>query len=108
MSVMHVLRRNLLPRQPKRLQKSVLIPKRKGGINKVINVLHFFAYLFEHAEHHLAEHKQINWDQLLIKTLNVATNMEPARIPATYILGLTIVNAGDDPHIVQSPHGRDF
>ena len=74
--------------KPNAFRKAFWSQTRKGGINEVINVLHFFADLLEHAQHDLAEHEKINWDQLLIKSLDIAANMEPARILAADVLGL--------------------
>ena len=73
-----------------------------------MNVLHFFADLLEHAEHDLAEHEQIYRDQFLVKPLDVAANVEPARIFAADVLGLAVVNAGNNPHVVQPPDRRDL
>src|SRR6266550_513890 len=76
-----------------------------GHIKVVFRILHLLTDLLQHGEHDLAEHKQVYRDQFFVEPLYVAADMEPARILTADVLGLAIVNARNNPHVVELPKG---
>ena len=84
---------SFLGRNSKGLAESFQVPGGKGGIDEEGDVLHLFADLLEHAEHDLAEHEQVDRDQFFVEPLDVAADMEPARILAADVFGFAVVNA---------------
>ena len=108
MTVVQAAHGEFFGRNLKGLAESFQVPGGEGGIDEEGDVLHLFADLLEDAEHDLAEHEQVDRDQFFVEPLDVAADMEPARILTADVLGFAVVNAGNNPHVVEPPNGGDL